>query len=145
MAGPETSPVTSPAISPGSSSRDTGETRAAPDADPLPPTAAHLARFNADQLRDIERAIAEHLRVDTTQVADDGFSVTPGGDGAMLIHWRGSASIDTETFHRIVDTATADDESAAQRWRDHLPEPHGAQARPRHFVKRRRRRDARDA
>jgi hypothetical protein len=114
-----------------------------PEAD-LPATAAHLARFNADQLREIERAIAEHLRVDARQIADDGFSVTPDTGDAMRIHWRGSASIDTVTFHRIVSAATAHDESASQRWRDHLPEPNGPQSRPRRFAKRRRRRDARD-
>jgi hypothetical protein len=113
-----------------------------PTSDGLEPDVTHLARFNADQLRSIERAIAEHLEVDTTHVTLDGFSVTRESDSAMGIQWRGAALIDMTTFHRIVREATADDESAEHRWRETLPQPNGPLARPRQYVRRKRRRDA---
>ena len=111
----------------------------APAEDGPAPAVARLARFNADQLRAIERAIAEHLAVDTTHVTLDGFSVAPESSGSMGIQWRGAARIDIATFNRIVAEATADDDTADGRWRDHLPPPHGAPARPRQFVRRKRR------
>jgi hypothetical protein len=113
-----------------------------PEGEDFPDGVARLARFNADQVRAIECALAEHLAVDATHVTADGFSLTPEPSGAFGVHWRGSARIDSATFHRIVQEATADDETAAQRWREHLPEPRGALARPRHFRRRRPRRDA---
>jgi hypothetical protein len=110
------------------------------EADPDGDLAAveRLARFDADQLRAIESAIAEHLDVDTTYLADDGFSVIPDGDRALKVIWRGSARIDSATFTGIIATATAGDESGAKRWRDRLPEPAGAPARPRRFRRRNR-------
>jgi hypothetical protein len=102
------------------------------------PTVARLARFNADQVRAIERALADHLAIDTTYLAPDGFSVTPDGDHGLSVHWRGSAGIAAATFNDIVARATAGDESGEHRWREHLPEPAGAQARPRRFKRRRR-------
>jgi hypothetical protein len=104
--------------------------------------AVRLARFNADQLRQIERAIAEHLDVDTVHVDGDGFSVTPdaGSDGRFIVvHWRGSARLETTVFQAILAAATADDDSAAQRWQGRHPEPHGPVPRPRRFQPRRRR------
>ena len=106
------------------------------------PAVARLARFDADQLRAIERAIAEHLGVDATYLAADGFNVSPDGDRGMSIEWRGSARIDAETFNAIVAGATAGDDSGEQRWREHLPEPAGIRARPRKFKRRRRPGDA---
>jgi hypothetical protein len=97
-----------------------------------------LPRFDADQLRAIESALADHLALDTTYLAADGFSVVPDGDHGLKVLWRGSARIDSATFTAIVATATAGDESGAKRWREHLPEPAGAPARPRRFRRRRR-------
>jgi len=107
-----------------------------PDADL--PGVERLPRFDADQLRAIESALADHLALDTTYLADDGFSVVPDGDHGLRVLWRGSARIDPATFTEIVATATAGDESGAKRWREHLPEPAGAPAGPRRFRRRRR-------
>jgi hypothetical protein len=112
-----------------------------PQGDIFPAHVARLARFNSEQLRDIERALAELLAVDTTYVTPDGFSVTRESDETVGIHWRGTARLDIATFNRIVNEATAGDETATDRWRDHMPEPRGALARPRHFVRRKRRRE----
>lgn len=101
--------------------------------------AAHLARFNAFQLREIERALAEHLGVSAEHVGHGGFTVMPEGERVVRISWVGSAAIDRKLFLGIVEAATGDDDSASRRWRDRLPEAQGQQARPRGVGGRRRR------
>ena len=102
------------------------------------PNVAWLPRFDADQLRAIESALAAHLALDTAFVDEDGFSVALDGDHGLRVLWRGSARIDPATFSAIVATATAGDQSGAKRWREHLLEPAGTPARPRRFRRRRR-------
>jgi len=73
------------------------------------------------ELRDIERAIAQHLRVDIEQVDRDGFTILPDSGRLLRVTWRGSAPITLDDFQSIVDEATAEPTSTGRQ-----PRPGGA-------------------
>jgi hypothetical protein len=76
-----------------------------------------LSRFNVHELRAIERAIAQHLRVNMDHVDQDGFTVVPGSGRQLRVTWQGSAPIAIDDLQSIVDEATAEHTSTGpQPW-----------------------------
>ena len=66
----------------------------------------HLSRFNVHQLREIEQALAQHLRLNIEQVDGEGFTIVPDAGRLLRVTWRGSAPISIDDFQSIVDEAT---------------------------------------
>jgi hypothetical protein len=83
-----------------------------------------LSRFNVHELRAIERALAQHLRVSIDQVADEGFTVVPESGGLLRVTWQGSAPIAVDDLQSIIDEATAEHPSTGrQPWPGRAPVP----------------------
>jgi hypothetical protein len=74
-----------------------------------------LSRFNVRELRMIEKALAQHLRLNIDQVDEDGFSVVPDSRGILRVSWRGSAPITIDDFQSIVDEATVEPTSTGRQ------------------------------
>lgn len=90
------------------------------DGDDLP----LLSRFNVHELRAIEKALAQHLRVSIEQVAEGGFTVVPDSGRILRVTWQGSAPIAIDDLQSIVDEATAEHPSTGrQPWPGHEPVP----------------------
>ena len=83
-----------------------------------------LSRFNVHELRAIERALAQHLRVSIEQVGEEGFTVVPDSGRLLRVTWQGSAPIAIDDLQSIVDEATAEHPSTGrQPWPGHAPVP----------------------
>ena len=80
-----------------------------------------LSRFNVLELRAIERALAQHLRVSVEQLDEHGFTVVPDSEHALRISWQASAAITLDDFQSIVDEVTAEQTSTG-------PQPRPGQA-----------------
>ena len=74
-----------------------------------------LSRFNVHELRAIERALAQHLRVSIEQVAEEGFTVVPESGGLLRVTWQGSARIAIDDLQSIIDEATAEHPSTGRQ------------------------------
>ena len=83
----------------------------------------HLSRFNVLQLREIEKALAQHLRLSIEQIDGEGFAIVPAAGGSLRVTWRGSAPISIDDFQSIVDEATEDVSSTG-------PQPRPGRAAP---------------
>ena len=86
----------------------------------------HLSRFNVHQLRQIEQALAQHLRLNIEQVDEAGFTVVPGAGPLLRVTWQGSAPITIDDFQSIVDEATEEVTSTGPQ-----PRPGGHEPPPR--------------
>lgn len=76
-----------------------------------------LSRFNVHELRAIERALAQHLRVNIEQVDQQGFTVVPEAGRLLRVTWQGSAPIAIDDLQSIIDEATAEHVSTGpQPW-----------------------------
>ena len=83
-----------------------------------------LSRFNVHELRAIERALAQHLRISIEQVAEEGFTVVPDSGRLLRVTWQGSAPIAIDDLQSIVDEATAEHPSTGrQPWPGSAPVP----------------------
>ena len=74
-----------------------------------------LSRFTVHELRDIERALARHLRVSIEHLDEDGFTVVPDSGALLRVTWRGSAPITIDDFQAIVDEATLEPTSTGRQ------------------------------
>jgi hypothetical protein len=82
-----------------------------------------LSRFNVHQLRDIEKALAQHLGVNPEHVDQDGFAVVPDSSRLLRITWRASTAISVDDFQSIVDEATVEPADTGPQPRPGRPAP----------------------
>ena len=82
-----------------------------------------LSRFNVHQLRDIEKALAQHLGVNPEHVDHDGFAVVPDSGRLLRITWRASTAISVDDFQSIVDEATVEPADTGPQPRPGRPAP----------------------
>jgi hypothetical protein len=106
------------------------------------PAAAHLSRFNAEQLAAIELAIAECLQVNSEHLAAHGFSVMRETDDSFRVTWEASAAIPIAEFQLLVEAATQGHEPTSWRPLLKLPPPRGPATDSPRRRRRSRRRDA---